>query len=91
MWVFKVFSKEGFKVRLCDGNGVFITMFILNLFDINKATEKWGSKQDTNHPNSARGFEMVLTLLTKVVAFYVKLAPVGFQDPSLKKALSSLG
>ena len=40
----KVFLKWNFEVKLYNKNGVFMVVFILDLFDIDGAIEKWDGK-----------------------------------------------
>ena len=63
---------------------------VLSLFEVDGATEEWGCKWGTIYPGGAWSFEMVLTLLTKVIAIYVKFPWIGFWGSSLKWLLSRL-
>ena len=55
---------------------------VLGLFEADEATEEWNCKQEAICPGSIKSFEVVLTLLTKVIAFYVKLTPIDLRGPS---------
>ena len=50
-------------------------------------TEEGGGKGGTIHPRGVGGFEIILTLLIKMVVIHVGFSGVGFQNPSLKWAL----
>lgn len=42
------------------------------------------------YPGGAGSFKMILILLAKVIAFYVRFIPIGFQVPSFNKMLLRL-
>ena len=79
---FKVFLKESFKVGSYNESGTFVMTLILASSNANRATEKWGYKKDIIYYGSAKDFEMVFTLLTKVVTFYMRLTLIDFWGPS---------
>ena len=79
--------KESFEVRWGDENSILIVVFILNSTDDNRAIKKLSYKQNIIYSNSIKGFKIVFTLLTKLVAFYVSFILIYFQSSSLKKML----
>ena len=52
--------------------------------EADSATEKCGGKRGTIYLCGAWSFEIILTLLTKVVAIHVRFSGIGLRDSSLK-------
>ena len=52
--------------------------FVLSPLDTDGATEESGYKQDAIYLSSTKNFEIIFTLLTKVVTFYMRLIPIYF-------------
>ena len=61
--------------------------FVLSPSEADRTTEKGSSKEGTIYPCDARSFEIILTLLTKVVAIHVRFSGIGFRGLSLEWAL----
>ena len=62
----------------------------MGLSEADGTTEKGGGKKGMIYSCGARGFKIILTLLTKMVAIYVRFSGVGFWGPSFEWALSWL-
>ena len=73
-----ILMKEGLELWLRNESGTFMVVLILSPSEIDRTTKEWGCKRGTIHPGNARDFEIVLILLTEVVAFYVRLIPINF-------------
>lgn len=67
-----------------------MAMLILGLFESNNAMEECDDKQDIIYPGSTKSLKIILILLIKVIAVYVKFFQIRFRGPNLKKALSRL-
>ena len=86
----KVLSNEVFELRSRDRSGAFVTALALGLSEADGATEKNSGKGATIYPCDAWSFEIILTLLTKVIAIHVRFSEIVFQGPSFKWMLSWL-
>ena len=82
--------KEGFELRSCDWNSAFMAVLIVSLFEADRFTKKWGFKRSTIYFGGGKYFKIIFTLLIEMVAFHVRLTPIGFQGSSLKKLLLRL-
>ena len=60
---------------------------VLGLSKADGTTEEGGGKGSIIHPYSAGSFEIILTLLTKVVAIHVRFSKIGLQGQSFEWAL----
>ena len=60
---------------------------VLSPSEADGTTEEGGGEGGTIHPYSIGGFEIIRTLLTKMIAIYVRFSGVGFWGFSLKWAL----
>ena len=74
--VFEVLSEEVLELRPRDYSGAFVAALVLGPSEANGATEKCGGEKGTIHPYSALGFEIILTLLTKLVAIHVRFSEI---------------
>lgn len=83
----RYFLENNFKIRLHNRSGAFVTAFMLSLSKADIAIEILGGKQGTIYPYSTWSFKIILTLLEKVVVFYVGLISMDFRGSILKKAL----
>ena len=61
-----------------------MTALVLSPPNANRAIEELSCKRDMIYSSGARDFKIVLTLLKKVIIFYVRLTPIRFWGPSLK-------
>ena len=84
----EVLSKEVFEDEPCDGSGALMATLVLSLSEFNGGMEKWGCKWYIIYFNKAWCFKIVLTLLTKVVIFYIELIPICFWAPIFKRLIS---
>ena len=57
---------------------------MLSPSEADKTTEEDGGERGKIHPYGAGGFEIIFTLLTKVVTIHVRFSGVGLQGPSLE-------
>ena len=57
---------------------------MLSPFEVDGITEEGGGKGSTIYLYGAWGFEIILTLLTKVVAIHVRFSEISLQDLSLE-------
>ena len=55
---------------------------MLSLFEANRAMEERGKKGGMVHLCDTWGFEVILTLLTKVAAIHVGFTLISLQGPS---------
>ena len=83
----EVFLEERRKLWLRDGSDIFVAAFVLNPSEADGTTEEGGGKEDTIYSCGAWGFKIIFTLLTKILAIYVRFSGVGFRGPSLEWAL----
>ena len=83
----KIFSEEGLEIWLCDESGAFVAALVLNLSEADGTTEEDDGKKGTIHLHGAWGFKIILTLLTKMVAIYVRFSAIDLRGPSLEWAL----
>ena len=60
---------------------------MLNPSEADRITKKGGGEGGIIHPCGIGGFEIILTLLTKIIAIYVGFFGVSFWGPSLEWAL----
>ena len=60
---------------------------VLSPSEADRTMEEGGGEGGTIHPNDAWGFEIILTLLTTVVAIHVRFSRVGFRGPNLEWVL----
>ena len=79
----EVFSKEVFELRQRDRSGVFMAALVLGPSEADGSTEEYGGKGGTIYLCGAWGFEIILTLLTKVLAIHVRFSGIGLRGPSL--------
>ena len=86
----EVLSEEGFELWPRDRSGALVAALVLSPSEADGATEEWGCEWGTIHPGSAWSFEIVLTLLTKVIAIYVRFPWIGLRGSSLKWLFSRL-
>ena len=82
-----VLSEEGFKFWPRDGNGAFVAALVLSLSEADRTMKEDDGKGGTIYPYGAWDFEIILTLLTKMVAIHVGFSGVGFRGSSLKWTL----
>ena len=80
----KVFMEEGFKFWQRDWSGALVAVLVLSSSEAYSATEKWGCKWGTIYPNGAWSFKIVFTLLTKVIAIYVRFHRISLWGSSFK-------
>ena len=74
--------EKGFELRPYDRGGTLVAAFVLSLFGADKATQERNGKRNTVYACGARGFEVIFTLLIKVVAIYVGFTLIDLRDPS---------
>ena len=67
-----------------------MTALVLSPSEADRTTEEGGGERGTIHSYSTGDFEMILTMLTKMVAIHVGFFEVGFQGPNLEWTLSWL-
>lgn len=84
----EIFKEEGSELRSYDKSSALVVVFMLSPSEVDGATEKSGGKKDTMHSCSTKNFEVILTLLTKVVVIYVRFLQVSLRVFSLEWALS---
>ena len=63
---------------------------VLSSSEADGATEEWSCKWGIIHPGNAWSFEMILTLLTKVIPIHMRFLWIGLQGSSLKWLFSRL-
>ena len=88
MRAFEVLLEENFELWPQDRSGAFVAALVLSLFEADGITEEDDGKKDMIYPYATWGFKIIFTLLTKMVAIYVKFSGVDFQGFSLEWALS---
>ena len=82
--ILEIFLEKDFEFWLHDWSGALVAALVLSLSEVDGAMNKWGCKWGMIHPNGAWSFEMILTLLTKVIAIYVRFPWIGLRRSSLK-------
>ena len=86
----KVFLEEVLKLRPRDWSSAFMVALVLGPSETDGATEKNGGKENTIHFYGAWSLEIIFTLLTKVIAIYVRFSGIGLRGLSFEQALSRL-
>ena len=79
----KVLSEEDFELWLCDESGAFVASLVLGSSEADGTMEEGGGKGGTIHPCGAWSLEIIFTLLTKIVAVYMRFSEIGLWGPSL--------
>ena len=80
----KIFLEESLKVGPRDRSGALVAALMLGSSEANSATKEYGSKGGTIHPCGTSDFEIILTLLIKVVAIYVGFSGLSLRGPSFE-------
>ena len=88
--VIEVFLEEGLEVRLHDKNGTLVAALKLGPSKADSAIEVWGGKKGTFYLYGTWCLKIILPMLTKVVAIYVRFPQVSFWGLNLDLALSWL-
>ena len=86
----KILSEEGLELWPRDGSGSFMALLVLSPSEADGTTEECNGEKDTIHPCGAWGFEIIFTLLIKMVTIHMRFSGIGFWGPSLEWALSRL-
>ena len=63
---------------------------MLSPFKADNTIKKWGCKWGTIHSNRMRNFEIIFTLLIKMIVIYMKFPWIGFWRSNLKWLFSRL-
>ena len=71
-------------------SGVFVVALMLGPSKVDGATGEDGGKQVMIHPGGTCCFEVIFTLLTKMVVGYVEFSGISFRGPGLKWAILEL-
>ena len=79
----EVLSEEGFELWPRDQSGALVAALVLSSSEADTATEEWGCKWGTIHLGGAWSFEMVLIMLTKVIAIHVRFLWIGLRGLAL--------
>ena len=79
----KVLLEEVLELRPRDRSGAFVAALMLGSSEADGGTEEGGGEGGTIHFCGAWGLEIIFTLLTKVVAIYVRFSGIGLRGPSL--------
>ena len=64
-----------------------MALLVLSPSEADETTEEGGGEGDTIHPCGAKSFEIILTLLTKVVVIHVRFSGIGLWGSSFEWVL----
>ena len=85
--VSEIFLKEGLELKLCKWSGVFVAGLVLGLFEADSTIKEYNNKKSTIHSYSARDFEIILILQTKMVVIYVRFSGISIWGSSFEWAI----
>ena len=90
---FKILLEEGLEFLLSREDGIiaFNLRYMLLLVEVNPISEKQGHKRDVFIAHGFGHVEIILTLLTKIIALYMQAFIVKIEIASLGGAIAGCG
>ena len=80
----KVLLGKVLELKPRNQSGAFVVTLVLGASEADGATEKCSGKRSTINSYSAKSFEMILTMLTIVVAIHMRFFGISFRGPCFK-------